>query len=64
MAAKKKSGLSGRGLDALFGADVEKVLNDIENNSLRVPGRKELEIAIDDIRPNPYQPRYGEGHGG
>ncbi|MBR2811249.1 MAG: ParB/RepB/Spo0J family partition protein [Solobacterium sp.] len=57
MAAKKKSGLSGRGLDALFGADVEKVLNDIENNSLRVPGRKELEIAIDDIRPNPYQPR-------
>ena len=57
MAERKRSGLGGRGLDAIFGPDVEKVLDDIQNSSLDVPGRRELEINISEIRPNPYQPR-------
>ena len=54
---KKRAGLGGRGLDAIFGEGVEKVLDDIQNSALEVPGRRELEIDISDIRPNPYQPR-------
>lgn len=59
MADKNKKGL-GRGLGEIFGAemDVEKFLDDIQNNTNQdVPGRKEIEIDIDEIRPNPYQPR-------
>lgn len=59
MADKNKKGL-GRGLGEIFGAemDVEKFLDDIQNNTNQdVPGRKEIEIGIDEIRPNPYQPR-------
>ena len=59
MADKNKKGL-GRGLGEIFGAemDVEKFLDDIQNNTNQdVPGRKEIEICIDEIRPNPYQPR-------
>lgn len=56
MAEKKKSGL-GRGLDSIFGSNVEQFLDDIQNNAQEVPGRKELEIPIDEIRANPYQPR-------
>lgn len=47
----------GRGLNAIFGQDVDKFLDDIQNNATEVPGRKEVEIDIDEIRPNPYQPR-------
>ncbi len=56
MAEKKKSGL-GRGLDSIFGSNVEQFLDDIQNNAQEVPGRKELEIPVDEIRANPYQPR-------
>lgn len=52
----KDKGL-GRGLDAIFGQNVEKVLDDIQNSSTEVPGQREVEIPINDIRPNPYQPR-------
>ncbi len=48
----------GRGIDAIFGSDnVEQFLDDIQNNAKEVPGRKEIEIEISEIRANPYQPR-------
>ncbi len=57
MAKEKKTGLGGRGLNAIFGSDVEKVLDDIQNNALDAPGRREVELPIAQIRANPYQPR-------
>ncbi len=56
MADKAKKGL-GKGLDSIFGSNVEQFLDDIQNNGKEVPGRREIEIAIDEIRANPYQPR-------
>ena len=56
MAERKTKALS-RGLDSIFGADVEQFLEDIQNNSREIPGRKEVNVNIDEIRPNPYQPR-------
>ena len=56
MAEKKQKGL-GRGLDSIFGSNVEQFLDDIQSSAKEVPGRREVEIAIDEIRPNPYQPR-------
>lgn len=56
MAEKDKQHL-GRGLNAIFGQNVEQFLDDIQNNATEVPGRREVEINISDIRPNPYQPR-------
>ncbi len=41
----------GRGLDAIFGGDVSRMIDDLEKNEAQV------EIALDEIRPNPYQPR-------
>ena len=55
MAEKKKA--LGRGLDSIFGSNVEQFLDDIQNNASDIPGRKEVEININEIRPNPYQPR-------
>ena len=54
----EKKGL-GKGLSSIFGegVNVEQMLDDIQNNSSEVPGRKEVEIPVDEIRPNPYQPR-------
>lgn len=54
--AQEKNHL-GRGLNAIFGQNVEQFLDDIQNNATEVPGRREIEINITDIRPNPYQPR-------
>ena len=56
MAEKKQKGL-GRGLDSIFGSNVEQFLDDIQSSANEVPGRREVEIAIEEIRPNPYQPR-------
>ncbi len=56
MADKSRKGL-GKGLDSIFGSNVEQFLDDIQNNGKEVPGRKEIEIAVDEIRANPYQPR-------
>ena len=56
MADKSRKGL-GKGLDSIFGTNVEQFLDDIQNNGKEVPGRRETEIAIDEIRANPYQPR-------
>lgn len=54
---KPKQGGLGKGLEAIFGQNVEQYLDDIQNNSAEAPGRKEVELPIDEIRPNPYQPR-------
>ena len=54
--AEKRQGL-GRGLSSIFGQDVEQYLDDIQNNAADAPGRKEIQIRINEIRPNPYQPR-------
>lgn len=44
----------GRGLDSIFGQDVSKMLDDIQNGE----GQGEpLTLPVDEIRPNPYQPR-------
>ena len=56
MANKERSAL-GRGLNSIFGSNVEKVLDDIQNNELDAPGRREIEIPVSQIRANPYQPR-------
>lgn len=56
MPKSKNSGL-GKGLEAIFGSDVGQYLDDIQNNSAEAPGRREVELPIDEIRPNPYQPR-------
>lgn len=55
--AKEKRTALGRGLGSIFGSDVEQFLDDIQNNTAEVPGRREVEIAIEEIRVNPYQPR-------
>ena len=47
----------GKGLNSIFGTDVEQFLDDIQNNSAEVPGRREINLPVDEIRPNPYQPR-------
>ena len=57
MGQEKEKQHLGRGLNAIFGQNVEQFLDDIQNNATEVPGRKEVEINISEIRPNPYQPR-------
>ena len=53
MAGKKKLG---KGLDAIFGEDIDSFLNDIEKNAQEKGGSSQ-ELPINSIRPNPYQPR-------
>lgn len=48
--AKKKLG---KGLSEIFGEDIESIINDIDTN----PTSGTKNIKVDDIRPNPYQPR-------
>ena len=55
MAERKKA--LGRGLDSIFGSNVEQFLDDIQNNTSDLPGRRQVELKISEIRPNPYQPR-------
>ncbi len=53
MAAKKKLG---KGLDQIFGENIDTFLDDIEKNAQRSAGGQS-ELKISEIRPNPYQPR-------
>ncbi len=50
MAERKKK--LGKGLEAIFGSDIDSVLNDIDHHDTG-----STNIKVDDIRPNPYQPR-------
>ncbi|MFQ6792669.1 ParB/RepB/Spo0J family partition protein [Thomasclavelia sp.] len=44
----------GKGLDAIFGGDITSLIDDIEHNT---PASKQVQVPLDQIRPNPYQPR-------
>ena len=52
MAEKKKK--LNKGLDAIFGGDITSLIDDIEHNT---PESSQEKIKLDEIRPNPYQPR-------
>ncbi|MDO4465948.1 MAG: ParB/RepB/Spo0J family partition protein [Bacillota bacterium] len=47
----------GRGLDSLFGQDVSRMLEDIQHGEVKTETQTQLTIPVDEIRPNPYQPR-------
>lgn len=53
MAASKNKKL-GKGLDAIFGGDINSLIDNIENNT---PKSEQSTIPLKEIRPNPYQPR-------
>ena len=61
--AKKSEARLGKGLAAIFGEDVNDVLEDIQQgkSDTHVSGR--FGVSVDDVRPNPYQPRktFDEG---
>ncbi|MBQ9424963.1 MAG: ParB/RepB/Spo0J family partition protein [Erysipelotrichaceae bacterium] len=54
MAAKRKLG---KGLDAIFGENIDSFLDDIEKGAAEAAGNVHSELPISQIRPNPYQPR-------
>ncbi|MEG1630408.1 MAG: ParB/RepB/Spo0J family partition protein, partial [Erysipelotrichaceae bacterium] len=54
--SKKDESRLGKGLSAIFGEDINDVLDDIQQGRSEV-GSGKLEISVDDIKPNPYQPR-------
>ena len=46
----------GKGLGAIFGDDVSNILEEIQQGNREDLGHK-TQLPIDDVRPNPYQPR-------
>ncbi|NLC97045.1 MAG: ParB/RepB/Spo0J family partition protein [Erysipelotrichaceae bacterium] len=54
MTKKEDKKRLGRGLEAIFGNDVTALLDEIQEGS---DGKRQVEININDIRPNPFQPR-------
>lgn len=54
--AKKESAL-GKGLSAIFGDDIDNVLDDIQQGKSDEYGTKKFEVAVNEVKPNPYQPR-------
>lgn len=53
----KNNARLGKGLSSIFGQDVSKVLDDIQNGDMEVESQEQSKIPVDQIRPNPYQPR-------
>ena len=47
----------GKGLTSIFGQDVSRVLDDIQNGDMEMEKQEQSKIPVDEIRPNPYQPR-------
>ena len=47
----------GKGLSSIFGQDVSKILDDIQNGEVETEHQEQKKISIDQIRPNPYQSR-------
>ena len=45
-----------KGLDAIFGDNVDQVLEEINNGEKEIEGKR-FTLKISSIRPNPYQPR-------
>jgi len=56
MAEKKENKRLKKGLGSVFGNDIDAVLQDINNNEAKNKGNS-IKIKVDEIRPNPYQPR-------
>lgn len=54
MANKQKK--LGKGLNAIFGDDIDNFLSDIDNSEAKAKGDS-FKLKISEIRPNPYQPR-------
>lgn len=53
----KNNARLGKGLSSIFGQDVSKVLDDIQNGDMEVESQQQSKIPVNEIRPNPYQPR-------
>ena len=51
-----KSQKLGKGLGAIFGEDIDSVLDEITKNEAQNKGNSS-KIKVKEIRPNPYQPR-------
>lgn len=47
----------GKGLSAIFGEDIDGMLDDIQQGASDVGSKGKFEIEVDQIKPNPYQPR-------
>lgn len=47
----------GKGLEAIFGDEVTDVLEEIQQGSHEAYGGVKTRLSVNDIRPNPYQPR-------
>lgn len=52
---KLGKGLEAAGLTAIFGDNIDTLLDDIQNGKVETGSR--LEINVDEIKSNPYQPR-------
>ena len=57
MAKKESTPRLGKGLSAIFGEDVSSVLEDIQQGKTDVHTDSKFEVNVDDVKPNPYQPR-------
>ena len=57
MPKKENSARLGKGLSAIFGEDVNNVLEDIQQGKTEVHEDSKFEVAVKDVKPNPYQPR-------
>lgn len=48
----------GKGLEAIFGGDVDQLFNDIQNGNVAGAHLSDIrQIPVDEIMPNPHQPR-------
>lgn len=54
MATNNKNKKLSKGLDAIFGGDISTLIEDIEKNTSK---SEQSTVSLDEIRPNPYQPR-------
>ena len=54
--AKKENAL-GKGLSAIFGESIDDVLEDIQQGAISEYNSQKSEIAVAEIKVNPYQPR-------
>ena len=57
MDQSKNNARLGRGLSSIFGQDVTNFLEDIQNGEVRTHVETQMTIPVNEIRPNPYQPR-------
>ncbi len=53
---RDKSSRLGKGLGSIFGEDITAAIEDIQSGKIDT-GNRTMEIPVNDIRPNPYQPR-------